>query len=505
MRLDNELWIAGTEKKCLLHPAMANRHGLIAGATGTGKSVTLKVIAESFSDLGVPVFLADIKGDMSGLCVPGMDNEKMQERIGKFGIKDWAYREYPTEFFDVFGKKGHHLRVTVSEMGPLLLGRMLDLSDVQRAVLSMVFRIADEKGLLLLDLKDLRLMLQYIGDHADEFVLSHGSVSKVTVGTIQRSIALLEDQGAAEFFGEPGFDISDWMKTDSNGKGMINILHATDLYVRPLLYSTFILWLLSELFEILPEVGDLEKPKMVFFFDEAHLLFNDAPDYLIDKVEQVIRLIRSKGVGVYFVTQKPADVPQTVLSQLGNRVQHALRAYTPAEQKNIRAAAESFRVNEAFDTETVLTELATGEALVSFLDEKGIPAIVERALVMPPQSLIGPAGEEKIASLVDASLLNAKYKTSLDRESAYEMLAAKYEQQKKEETDQAEAEIEDKLEKEKEKQAEKEAAAKAKVAAAKAKKKASSPIGKAVSSAMSSAGREIGRNLIRGLFGNFLK
>jgi hypothetical protein len=501
MRLDNELWIAGTEKKCLLHPPMANRHGLIAGATGTGKSVTLKVIAESFSDLGVPVFLADIKGDMSGLCLPGLDNVKMQDRIGKFGIKDWTYREYPTEFFDVFGKNGHHLRVTVSEMGPLLLGRMLDLSDVQRAVLSMVFRIADEKGLLLLDLKDLRLMLQYVGDNADEFILSHGSVSKVTVGTIQRSIALLEDQGAAEFFGEPGFEISDWMKTDSSGKGMINILHATELYVRPLLYSTFVLWLLSELFEELPEVGDLEKPKMVFFFDEAHLLFNDAPDYLIDKVEQVIRLIRSKGVGVYFVTQKPADVPQTVLSQLGNRVQHALRAYTPAEQKNIRAAAESFRVNEAFDTETVLTELATGEALVSFLDEKGVPAIVERALVMPPQSMIGPAGEEKIASLVSASLLYSKYKTSLDRESAYEMLASKYEQQKKEELDLEEEEAAEKLEAEKEK----EAAAKAKVAAAKAKKKASSPIGKAVSSAMSSAGREIGRSLIRGLFGNFLK
>ncbi len=501
MRLDNELWIAGTEKKCMLHPAMANRHGLIAGATGTGKSVTLKVIAESFSDLGVPCFLADIKGDMSGLCQPGLDNAKMQERIGWFGIKDFTYKEYPTEFFDVFGKKGHHLRVTVSEMGPLLLGRMLDLSDVQRAVLSMVFRIADEKGLLLLDLKDLRLMLQYIGDHADEFILSHGSVSKVTVGTIQRSIALLEDQGAAEFFGEPGFEISDWMKTDANGKGMINILHATELYVRPLLYSTFVLWLLSELFEELPEVGDLERPKMVFFFDEAHLLFNDAPDYLIDKVEQVIRLIRSKGVGVYFVTQKPADVPPTVLSQLGNRVQHALRAYTPAEQKNIRAAAESFRVNEAFDAETVLTELATGEALVSFLDEKGVPSVVERAFILPPQSLIGPAGEDKIASLVSASLLYTKYMTSLDRESAYEMLAAKYEQQKKEETEQAQAEIEEKEQTKKEK----EAAAKAKVAAAKAKKKASSPIGKAVTSAMSSAGREIGRSLIRGLFENFLK
>ncbi|MBN1891611.1 MAG: DUF853 family protein [Clostridiales bacterium] len=501
MRIENDLWIAGTETRCFLHPAMANRHGLIAGATGTGKSVTLKVIAESFSDLGVPVFLADIKGDMSGLCLPGVDNDKLQERIRAFGIKDWNYKAYPTEFFDVFGRNGHPLRVTVSEMGPLLLGRMLDLSDVQRAVLSMVFRIADEKGLLLLDLKDLRLMLQYVGDHADEFILSHGSVSKVTVGAIQRSIALLEDQGAAHFFGEPSFEISDWMKTDANGKGMVNILHAVELYSRPLLYSTFVLWLLSELFETLPEVGDLEKPKMIFFFDEAHLLFNDAPKYLIEKVEQVIRLIRSKGVGVYFVTQNPADIPQVVLSQLGNRVQHALRAYTPAEQKNIRAAAQSFRVNERFDTETILTELGTGEALVSFLDEKGVPSVVERALVLPPQSLIGPAGAEKIQSIVLASLLYPKYLETLDRISAYEMLMDKYQSEQTKEEIKAQEEADAKAQKEKEKAE----AARSKQEAAMKRKAASSPIGKAVNSAVTSAGREIGRRLIRGILGGFLK
>jgi hypothetical protein len=438
---------------------------------------------------------------MSGLCLPGVDNEKMQERIKKFGLSDWTYKGYPTEFFDVFGISGHPLRVTISEMGPLLLGRMLDLSDVQRSVLSMVFRIADEKGLLLLDLKDLRLMLQYVGDHADEFVLSHGTVSKVTIGAIQRSIALLEDQGAAHFFGEPGFAISDWMKTDENGKGMINILHAVELYSRPLLYSTIVLWLLSELFEELPEAGDLEKPKIVFFFDEAHLLFDDAPKYLIEKVEQVIRLIRSKGVGVYFVTQNPADVPQVVLSQLGNRVQHALRAYTPAEQKNIRAAAQSFRVNENFDTETVLTELGTGEALVSFLNEKGIPSIVERALILPPQSLIGPAGKEKIDTIVNASLLRTKYAETLDRESAYEMLMKKYEASQKEELDTAREELEAKSQKEKDK----EKIAKEKATAAKKRKAKSSPIGKAMNSAMTSAGREIGRSLIRGILGGFLK
>lgn len=499
MKQDNKLWIAGTQTPCILQPAMANRHGLITGATGTGKSVSLKVMAESFSDLGVPVFLADIKGDMSGICLPGVDSPRMQERIAKFPITGWQYKPYPTEFYDVFGQKGHPIRVTVSEMGPLLLGRMMDLSDVQRAVLSMVFRIADDRGLMLLDMKDLRLMLQYVGDNAAEFTLSHGNVSKVTIGAIQRSLALLEDQGADSFFGEPGFSISDWIRTDSQGRGFINVLSATTLFSQPLLYSTFLLWLLSELFETLPEAGDLDKPKMVFFFDEAHLLFNDAPPFLIDRVEQVIKLIRSKGVGVYFISQSPADIPEGVLAQLGNRLQHALRAYTPAEQKNIRAAAQAFRVNPTFDTETALTELGVGEALVSFLDEKGVPGIVERAFVLPPQSYIGPAGDANMAACIKDSAIYGKYEQALDRESAYEMLLKKYEDQKKQEAAAEEAET-----KEKEERRTASSPRSTSKSSASSRKKTSTAE-KAVSSALNSAGREIGRSLVRGLLGGFLK
>ena len=504
MRIENKLWIAGSSAPVYLQPGMANRHGLISGATGTGKSVTLKVMAESFSDMGVPVFLADIKGDMSGLCLTGVDSPKMQERIAKFPIQGWSYKAYPTAFFDVFGKAGHPIRVTVSEMGPLLLGRMMNLTDVQRSVLSMVFRIADDRGLLLLDMKDLRLMLQYVGDNASEFTLSYGNVSKVTVGAIQRSLALLEDQGADAFFGEPAFSIADWMRLDGNGRGFVNILSATTLFTQPLLYSTFLLWLLSELYETLPEAGDLDKPKMVFFFDEAHLLFNDAPPFLIERVTQVIKLIRSKGVGVYFISQSPADIPEGVLAQLGNRVQHALRAYTPAEQKNIRAAAQAFRVNPAFDTETALTELGVGEALVSFLDEKGVPGIVERAFILPPQSYIGPAGEANIGACVRASFLYGKYETALDRESAYEKLMTKYGEQKKAEEEAARAEAE-------ELSSRKAAAPKAAAPKTAAKSSGSrgraktSVVEKAVSSTLNSVGREVGRSLVRGLLGGFLK
>lgn len=501
MRQDNKLWIAGSQTPCILYPAMGSRHGLITGATGTGKSVTLKVMAESFSDLGVPVFLADIKGDMSGICLTGQDSPKMQERIAKFPISGWQYKPYPTEFYDVFGKNGHPIRVTISEMGPLLMGRMLGLSDVQRAVLSMVFRIADDRKLLLLDMKDLRLMLQYVGDNAGEFTLSYGNVSKVTIGAIQRNLALLQDQGADSFFGEPAFSISDWIRTDGTGRGFINVLTATTLFTQPLLYSTFLLWLLSELFETLPEAGDLDKPKMVFFFDEANLLFNDAPSFLIERVEQVIKLIRSKGVGVYFVTQNPADIPEGVLAQLGNRVQHALRAYTPAEQKNIHAAAQAFHVNPAFDTETALTELGVGEALVSFLDEKGVPGIVERAYILPPQSYIGPAGEANIAACVKSSAIYGKYEQMLDRESAYEMLMNKYgEQQKLEEAARADA-----VEMSQTRGTSTNPARPAAKKPAAAPRKRQSTAEKAVSSALNSAGREIGRSLIRGLLGGFLK
>jgi len=502
MRQENKLWIAGSQIPCILQPQMACRHGLITGATGTGKSVTLKVMAESFSDLGVPVFLADIKGDMSGICLTGQDSPKMQERIAKFQISGWQYKPYPTEFYDVFGQKGHPIRVTISEMGPLLMGRMLGLSDVQRAVLSMVFRIADDRKLLLLDMKDLRLMLQYVGDNASEFTLSYGNVSKVTIGAIQRNLALLQDQGADSFFGEPAFSISDWIRTDSTGRGFINVLSATTLFTQPLLYSTFLLWLLSELFETMPEAGDLDKPKMVFFFDEAHLLFNDAPPFLIERVEQVIKLIRSKGVGVYFITQNPADIPEGVLAQLGNRVQHALRAYTPAEQKNIHAAAQAFRVNPAFDTETALTELGVGEALVSFLDEKGVPGIVERAYILPPQSYIGPAGDANIAACVKASVLYGKYEQILDRESAYEMLMIKYGEQKKQEDAAAQADAAEMSPTWGTSSGSARPAAKKPAAAP---RKRQSTAEKAVSSALNSAGREIGRSLIRGLLGGFLK
>ena len=426
MLYDNKIWVGGTSNKCFIEPSKANRHGLIAGATGTGKSVTLKVLAESFSDMGVPVFLADVKGDMSGICSAGVSNDNMEERIAKFGIENFEYKAYPTTFYDVFGQMGIPMRTTISELGPILLGRMLGLSDVQRAVMSMVFRIADDQGLLLMDLKDLRLLLTYIGDHADDYKLTYGNISTATIGAIQRNLALLTDEGAETFFAEPAFDILDFLKTGPDGRGMINVLNATELFNKPLLYSTFLLWLMSELYENLPEVGDLEKPKIVFFFDEAHLLFNDAPAFLIEKIDQIVRLIRSKGVGVYFISQSPSDIPDNILAQLQNRVQHALRAYTPAEQKKLKAAAASFRTNPGFDTEAALSELAVGEALVSFLDAKGTPGIVERAFILPPQSFIGSAGFEKIQEVTDANPLYEKYRVAVDPESAYEILMKKY-------------------------------------------------------------------------------
>lgn len=428
MLYDNKIWVGGTTNKCFIEPSKANRHGLIAGATGTGKSVTLKVLAESFSDMGVPVFLADVKGDMSGICAAGQSNENMEERIAKFGIENFEYKAYPTTFYDVFGTMGVPMRTTISELGPILLGRMLGLTDVQRAVLSMVFRIADDQGMLLLDLKDLRLLLTYIGDHADDYKLTYGNIAKATVGAIQRNLALLSDEGADAFFSEPAFDVLDFFKTGSDGRGMINVLNATELFSKPLLYSTFLLWLMSELYENLPEVGDLDKPKMVFFFDEAHLLFNDAPAFLIEKIDQIVRLIRSKGVGIYFISQSPSDIPDTILAQLQNRIQHALRAYTPAEQKKLRAAAESFRANPEFNTEAALSELAVGEALVSLLDAKGTPGVVERAFILPPQSFIGPAGFEKIQEITSSNPIYEKYRLPVDPESAYEILMAKYDQ-----------------------------------------------------------------------------
>jgi DNA helicase HerA-like ATPase len=403
-------------------PSMANRHGLIAGATGTGKTVTSRVIAESFSRIGVPVFMADIKGDLSGLARSGQENSKISERVKTLALKDFKFDGYPVVFWDLFGQQGHPVRTTISEMGPLLMARLLNLNEVQSGVLSIVFKIADDNGMLLLDLKDLRAMLQYVGDNAAQFKTKYGNISTASIGAIQRGLLALQEQGGDQFFGEPALDLEDMMQTDSQGRGVINILVADKLIHAPKLYATFLLWLLSELFERLPEVGDPDKPKLVFFFDEAHLLFDDAPKALLEKIEQVVRLIRSKGVGVYFCTQNPLDVPETVLGQLGNRVQHALRAFTPRDQKAVKAAATTFRQNKDLDVEVVITQLGVGEALVSFLNEKGEPNVVDRALIYPPQSQLPPLGEAERGQIYKQSTLYGHYEKVLDRESAYEML-----------------------------------------------------------------------------------
>ncbi|WP_313953525.1 helicase HerA-like domain-containing protein [Accumulibacter sp.] len=404
-----------------LLPALANRHGLITGATGTGKTVTLQVLAERFSSIGVPVFMADVKGDLSGLAAEGSISPKMQARLDALGIKEHSPAKCPVAFWDVFGEQGHPVRATISDMGPVLLARLLNLNDTQTGVLQLVFRVADDNGLLLLDLKDLRAMLQHVGENAKSLTSEYGNVSAASIGAIQRGLLNLGDQGGDVFFGEPMLDIADLMQTD-NGKGVVNILAADKLMTSPSLYSTFLLWLLAELFEQLPEVGDVEKPKLVFFFDEAHLLFSEAPAALLDKIEQVVRLIRSKGVGVYFVTQNPLDIPDSVLGQLGNRVQHALRAFTPRDQKAVKAAAQTMRANPRFDAETAITELGVGEALVSFLDEKGRPNIVERAFVLPPASRMGPQTTDERQAVIKASAIYGHYEEAIDRESAYEKL-----------------------------------------------------------------------------------
>ena len=409
------------ENELVLLPALANRHGLITGATGTGKTITLQVLAERFSSIGVPVFMADVKGDLSGLAAPGVDSPKLKQRLDSLGVSDWAPAKFPAAFWDVSGAQGHPVRATISDMGPILLSRLLNLNDTQAGVLQLVFKIADDNGLLLLDLKDLRAMVQHVGEHAKEFTTEYGNVSAASIGAIQRSLLTLGEQGGEAFFGEPMLDINDLMQTE-DGKGIVNILAADKLMASPRLYSTFLLWLLSELFEQLPEVGDVEKPKLVFFFDEAHLLFNEAPPALLVKIEQVVRLIRSKGVGVYFVTQNPLDIPDTVLGQLGNRVQHALRAFTPRDQKAVKTAAETLRANPAFDAAAAITELGVGEALLSFLDEKGRPNVVERAFVLPPASRIGPLAAEERQAVIKASLVYGVYENQLDRESAYEKL-----------------------------------------------------------------------------------
>ena len=502
---DNQMiWAAKSDKRLYLLPQMANRHGVIAGATGTGKTVTMKVLAESFSDMGVPVFFADVKGDLSGMCTPGEDNENMRKRIAKFGIDNFSYKSYPTRFWDIWGENGHPVRITVSDMGPMLLSRLLGLTEVQSGVLNVVFKVADEHGLLLLDLKDLRAMLKYVGDNRVEFTTEYGNVSTASIGAIQRALLTFESEGGEDFFGEPALDITDWMRTDENGRGYINILNSTRLIQSPTVYATFLLWMITELFERLPEVGDLPKPRMIFFFDEAHLLFADAPKALLQKIVQVVKLIRSKGVGIYFISQSASDIPDEVLAQLSNRIQHALRAYTPAEQKALRATASAFRVNPAFDTLAALTELGVGEALVSFLDEAGTPNIVERAFILPPQSLMGPADEAKVKQLIAADEFDLKYRQTVDRESAYELLQ-KATQVLEEEKAKAAEEAEKQKAAEKEQKAAEKEAEKEKKAAEKASKKKKSALAgtakKAVNSAASSVSYSVSSNIVNAVTG----
>ncbi|ABS24311.1 helicase HerA-like domain-containing protein [Anaeromyxobacter sp. Fw109-5] len=473
------LLVAKSTQELLLLPGLANRHGLVAGATGTGKTVTLRVLAEGFSRLGVPVFLADVKGDLSGLARPGGDSPKIVERARELGLA-LAPEASPVVFLDVFGEAGHPLRTTISEMGPLLLARVLGLNETQAGVLQVAFRVADEGGLLLLDVKDLRAMLEHLSQQAAELRQRYGNVAPASVGAIQRSLLALEAQGADRLFGEPALALEDLLRTDLGGRGQVTILHAERLVRAPQLYATLLLWLLSELFEQLPEVGDPEKPRLVFFFDEAHLLFDDAPDELRAKIEQVVRLVRSKGVGVYFVTQNPLDVPDAVLGQLGNRVQHALRAFTPRDQKAVRAAAETFRPNPGLDVEAAITELGVGEALVSFLDAKGTPAPVERALVVPPRSRLAPLTPEERAQVLSASPLRGRYDAAVDRESAHELLqkrAAEREAPAREEAPRGRQEPG-------------------------ALGGAGDMLGKMATSAVRAAGTQIGREIMRGILGS---
>ncbi len=482
------------ESPVYLLPKYANRHGLVTGATGTGKTVTLQVLAEAFSCRGVPVFLADIKGDLTGICQQGGGNAKLEERAAQIGLSPYEYSGFPVIWWDLFGEKGHPIRSTVSEMGPLLLSRLLNLNDVQEGVVNIAFKYADDNGLLLLDLKDLRALMTHVAENAQQIQREYGNVSSTSVGAVQRSLLVLEQQGGEMFFGEPALDLYDFQRVAPDGRGFINILAADKLMNNPRLYSTFLLWLLSELFETMPEVGDLAQPKLVFFFDEAHLLFNDAPKALVEKIEQVVRLIRSKGVGVYFVTQNPIDVPDTVLAQLGNRVQHALRAFTPRDQRAVRVAAETFRPNPKFATDQVITELKVGEALVSCLEDGGAPMVVERTLIRPPASRLGPGDADAVAAARKSSPFGGRYDTAIDRHSAYEMLREAAE--KKSVHTEAEA---------RKQAAEKERTAREKQTAKKAtrapKRRSDSVAEATAKSVLRSAGSQLGRQLVRGILG----
>lgn len=492
---EHKVWLATGETPIYLEPGMANRHGLIAGATGTGKTVTLKVLAEAFSDMGVPVFVADVKGDLSGMCVPGEENKHIRRSIDTMGLGDFRYKSYPVTFWDVYAKLGLPVRTTISEMGPELLARLLGLNETQSGILRIVFRIADDKGLLLIDLKDLRAMVEHVGSNAREYKLTYGNIAPQSVGAIQRALLRLEDEGGNLFFGEPNLDLSDWIEWADDGRGMMNILECQELFQHPLLYGTFLLWMLSEIYEMFPEAGDLDKPKLAFFFDEAHLLFKDAPKALIEKVEQVVRLIRSKGVSVWFITQNPTDIPDSVLGQIGNRVQHALRAYTPNDQKAVRSAARSFRENPAFDTEEAIQSLGVGEALVSLLDSDGVPGVVQRANVLPPRSSMKAADQNAIVRAVGASAFKDKYAAAEDRVSAYEELTEAAEAAAEAAKKEAEAKQKAKEEQERKKQEEKEAREKE-------RKFKNSVVGKVTNSAINAVGREIGKKLVRGILGS---
>jgi uncharacterized protein len=497
--------------ECFLRPDKANRHGLITGATGTGKTVTLQTLAEGFSRIGVPVFMADVKGDLTGISQAGKLGEKLAKVLADRALDAPESVAYPVTLWDVFGKQGHPVRATVSDLGPLLLSRMLNLNETQAGVLQLVFKIADDQGLLLLDMKDLRAMCQTVGDNARDFTTEYGNISAASIGAIQRGLLQIEEQGGDQFFGEPMLNIADFMQTDGSGKGVVNVLAADKLLTAPRLYATFLLWLLSELFETLPEVGDVDKPKLVFFFDEAHLLFTDAPKPLLERIELVVRLVRSKGVGVYFVTQNPLDVPDSVLAQLGNRVQHALRAFTPRDQKAVKATAETMRQNPGLDIETAITELAVGEALVSFLDEKGRPGITERVYVLPPGSQIGIISPEQRQALIQNSIVAGVYERTIDRESAYEIIKGRTSANMASEGEAAQ----------KGQEIAREAGKEAVDAAADeasggwlgglgdmlggGRKRTRASVGEQlVKSAASSIGREVGRQIIRGVLGGIL-
>ena len=502
---DRQFYVAHCDNGPLyLVGKMANRHGLIAGATGTGKTVTLQVLAESFSQAGVPCFMADMKGDLSGISQAGQMSGFIEKRCPEFGIEDPQFKGCPTRFFDVFGEQGHPLRTTVSDMGPQLLARLLALNETQTGVLNIVFKIADERGLLLIDMKDLRLMLDYVAKNAKEFTTTYGNISSVSVGAIQRALLTLEAEGADQFFGEPAFNVYDFLQTEQ-GQGIMNVLAADKLMLNPKLYSTFLLWLLSELYTQLPEVGDLELPKLIFFFDEAHMLFKDTSKALVDKIEQVIRLVRSKGVGVYFVTQSPDDIPEAIAGQLGNRILHGLRAYTPKEQKAVRAAAQTFRTNPSFNTEQAILELGTGEALVSLLDEKGAPCIVERAKILFPLSQIGAITDEQRQQIIRSSRLYGTYDKSFDRESAYEVLVAEQQEAEKRAQKEAEEEAKRKEKEAKEKEKEKERKEKEKAKSKKKKSTTRKAAEKAINTTATTFGRQLGKSIFRSILGGIFK